>query len=270
MAITMTEDWVREVDALATADFANVNAELNQRRLAAEPVPPAVRERFKVSALLGEMRSDLPLVHAARSMAHRDASWHLENTNRSLNADFLEVIYRMAAGALPTADDFLIGGDLGPLSIDSIGVKLSRDSIEWSLERLRRDPHLLDYISLAVPRGFMRPGALAGGRQAGLHAEPGAAALATFTVDLRGGFELHLPAGHAVESTLAGAGPLWLVGGDGHGGEQRIELMARGHGGAGFRWCARRRTARSRCGASRAAATCWWASASASRSGTGR
>jgi hypothetical protein len=43
MAITMTEDWMREVDDLATPEFAVVNAD-NQRRVAAEPVPASVRE----------------------------------------------------------------------------------------------------------------------------------------------------------------------------------------------------------------------------------
>ena len=38
-------------------------------------------------------RPALPLVHAARILAHENANWHLENTNRNLSADFLEVIY---------------------------------------------------------------------------------------------------------------------------------------------------------------------------------
>ena len=44
MAITLTEDWIREVDALATPEFGRLNAALNARRVAAEPVPAAVRE----------------------------------------------------------------------------------------------------------------------------------------------------------------------------------------------------------------------------------
>src|SRR6267142_1887624 len=70
MAITMTADWVREVDALATPEFGCLNAGLNRRRVTAEPVPPAVREAYRVTALLGQVEPDLPLVHAARIMAH--------------------------------------------------------------------------------------------------------------------------------------------------------------------------------------------------------
>jgi glutamate synthase domain-containing protein 3/ferredoxin len=234
MAITMTADWMREVDALATPDFGALNRELNERRIAAEPVPPEVRDTFKPSALLVQLTPDLPLVHAARAMAHHDASWHLENTNRNLNADFLEVIYRMAAGMPPTADDFFIGGDMGPLSLDGIRVRLSRASLDWSLERVRRDPSLLDYISLAVPRGFMRPGAVAAGSTVAVHADPGGPALASCTADGRGGFERRLPAGHALEEALAGQASLWLMGGDGHGGTRTTELLARGHGAHGL------------------------------------
>jgi glutamate synthase domain-containing protein 2 len=234
MAITMTEDWVREVDGLATPEFGALNFELNERRLEAEPVPQGVRDSFKVSALLGRLEPDLPLVHAARAMAHHDASWHLVNTNRNLNADFLEVIYRMAAGTLPTADDFFIGGDMGPLSLDGIAVRLSRGALDWSLARLRRDPGLLDYISLAVPRGFMRPGAVGGGSEVAVHADSEGPALVSFTADARGGFEVRLPTGHPLEGTLAGHASVWLIGGDGYGGTKRVELLARGHGGHGL------------------------------------
>ncbi|MGH7731234.1 MAG: hypothetical protein ACRENJ_08300, partial [Candidatus Eiseniibacteriota bacterium] len=204
MAITMTEDWVREVDALATPEFGALNFELNERRLAAEPVPPAVREAFRVSTLLGHLKPDLPLVHAARSMAHESANWHLENTNRNLNADFLEVIYRMAAGHMPEVDDFFLAGDMGPLSLDGVRVRLSRASVQWSLRRLERDPALLDYISLAVPRGFHRPGAVPAGAEVTIHARAEGPALASFTADAQGGFEVRLPAGHALEPAIAG------------------------------------------------------------------
>ncbi len=239
MAITMTEDWVREVDALATPEFGAVNFELNERRIAAEPVPESVRERFQVSSLLGQLEPDLPLVHAARSMAHHDASWHLENTNRSLNADFLEVIYRMASGAMPTADDFFMVGDMGPLSLDHVRLRLSRASLEWSLERLHRDPALLDYVSLAVPRGFLRPGAVPARAAVTVHASPDGPALASFTADARGGFEVRLPAGHEVERAVAGDAPLWLVARDGEAAVARaavapVELAARDHGGHGL------------------------------------
>ena len=70
MAITMTEDWIREVDALATPEFGCLNAGLNRRRIAAEPVPAEVRERYRVSNLLRLRVPDLPLVHAAKVMAH--------------------------------------------------------------------------------------------------------------------------------------------------------------------------------------------------------
>ncbi len=234
MAITMTEDWAREVDALASREFGALNFELNARRLEAEPVPAPVRESFKASSLLGHLRPDLPLVHAARAMAHHNANWHLDNTNRNLNGDFLAVIYRMAAGAMPSADDFFIAGDMGPLSLDGIGVKLSRASLEWSLARLARDPSLLDYISLAVPRGFLRPGAAPAGAEVGVHARVGDPALASFTADSRGGFEVHLAAGHALEAALDGDASLWLVARDGPGATRDVELLAHGHGGHGL------------------------------------
>src|SRR5207245_9327726 len=138
--------WRREVDSLATPEVGCLNAGLNRRRVAAEPVPAEVRERYRVSALLPQVEADLPLVHAARIMAHQNANWHLENSNRNLSGDFLEVIYRMAAGQRPTADDFFISSDMGAMSLDAVGLKLSRESLAWSLERLGRDPALLDYV----------------------------------------------------------------------------------------------------------------------------
>jgi glutamate synthase domain-containing protein 2 len=191
MAITMTEDWLDETARLATPDFARRNEELNRRRIAAEPVPRDVAERFRPSALLREVAADRGLSLAARILAQESVSWHLANTNRSLTADFLEVIYRMSAGEPPTADDFFLAGDLGPGSIDSVGVKLSRESLEWSVERLRRDPALLDYVSLAVPRGFLRPGAAPPGARCELRA--GGEVVATFTAGPEGDFDVALP-----------------------------------------------------------------------------
>ena len=250
MAITMTEDWVREVDALATDEFGRANAELNRRRVAAEPAPQPVRARYRVSQLLAERRTDLPMVNAARVLAQRDASYHLGNSSRALNADFLEVIYRMAAGALPELDDFFITGDQGPYSLDRVGLKVSRESVAWSLERLRRDPSLLDYVSLAVPRGFVRPGAVAPGASVSLHATPDGPALLRFDADGRGGFELRVDDGHPlaealaahgegeVEGSAAGGGPaedapltLRAVAPDGLTTE--FELEAVGHGAHG-------------------------------------
>ena len=135
MAITMTADWVREVDALAQPDFARANAAANRRRVAAEPVPPEVRRRYRVSALLREVTPDLPLVNAARVLAQRDASYHIDNSSRALNADFLEVVYRMASGRLPEEDEFLLSGGQGELSLDGVGLKLSRASLAWSVAR---------------------------------------------------------------------------------------------------------------------------------------
>src|SRR6185295_10219374 len=107
-----------------------------------------------------EITHELPLVHAARILAHQNANYHLENSNRNLGADFLQVIYRMAAGEMPGEDDFFIGSDVGPLSLDHVDLRLSKESLAWSLARFRRDPKVLDYVSLAVPRGFFRPGAV--------------------------------------------------------------------------------------------------------------
>ncbi len=234
MAITLTEDWVREVDALATPEFAATNVALNARRLAAEPVPRGIRERFRVSALLREIRADLPLVHAARILAHRNANYHLENSNRNLNADFLEVIYRMAAGEIPTVDDFFMESDMGAFSLDAIGVRLSRESLAWSLDRLKHDPSLLDYISLAVPRGFNRPGAVAPRAEVTIAAGELGTPLISFTADARGGFEMKLEKGNALEAVLAGEKPLWLVARDPEGGDSTVELTAAGHGGHGL------------------------------------
>ncbi len=204
MAITMTEDWVREVDALATDEFGRANAEVNRRRVAAEPVPLPVRARYRVSELLAERRTDLPMVNAARVLAQRDASYHLGNSSRALNADFLEVIYRMAAGALPELDDFFVAGDQGPYSLDRVGLKVSRESVAWSLERLCRDPSLLDYVSLAVPRGFVRPGAVTPGASVSLHATPDGPAVLRFDADPRGGFEVAVGDAHPLADALAG------------------------------------------------------------------
>ncbi|HEY2953711.1 MAG TPA: glutamate synthase-related protein [Candidatus Eisenbacteria bacterium] len=227
MAITLTEEWIHEVDRLATPEFAVQNAELNARRVAAEPPPRAVRERFKVSGLLAEVRPDLPLVHAARILAHRNANYHLENSNRNLSADFLEVIYRMAAGKMPEADDFFLSSDMGELSLDGIRVRLTRESIAWSLQRLARDPQALDYVSLAVPRGFLRPGAVPPGARVSLHAGGAdAAALVTLEADARGGFEHRWAPAPALVQALEKGAPLALVARDPEGGERRVELAA--------------------------------------------
>ena len=173
MAITMTADWVREVDALATPEFGALNAAQNRVRVAAEPVPPEVAARYRVSALLGEREPGLPLPPAARVLADGGASYHLANSSRALNADFLEIVYRMAAGELPRLDDFFVAGDHDEYSLDRVGLRLSREAVAWSLERLARDPGALDYVSLAVPRGFLRPGAAAPGARVTLHPRRG-------------------------------------------------------------------------------------------------
>ncbi|HTM57956.1 MAG TPA: glutamate synthase-related protein [Candidatus Udaeobacter sp.] len=234
MAITVTEDWVREVDALATPEFGSMNAGLNQTRVTAEPVPAAVREVFKPSALLRELRPDLPLVLAGKVMEYRDANFHLENTNRNLNGDFLEVIYRMAAGRMPGADDFFIESDMGEFSLDQIGLKLSRASLEWSLARLKRDPRLLDYVSLAVPRGFLRPGAVPPGSRVSIARVVHSEALVDLVADTRGGFEVRLEPGHAIERFLDGDQSLWLRAIHPELGERVTELPARDHGGHGL------------------------------------
>ena len=232
MAVTMTEDWVREVDALATAEFGRLNAELNLRRVAAEPVPAPVRNRFRVSQLLRERRPDLPMVNAARVLAQRDASYHLGNSSRALNADFLEVIYRMAAGALPELDDFFVTGDQGPYSLDHVRLRVSRESVAWALERLRRDPALLDYISLAVPRGFVRSGAVPSGASVSLLATPGGPALLRLDADARGGFASVIDGDHPLAAVREDA-PLILRAVAPDGAVSEVELSAVGHGAHG-------------------------------------
>ena len=194
MAITMTEDWIRDVDALASTDFGDMNRELNLRRIAAEPIPADVRARFRVSQLLQEVVPDVPLVAAARLLSDRNANYHLVNSNRSLTADHLHVIYKMAAGRFPEAEDFFLDSDLGPWSMDAIGVRLERSDVEASLAALRRDPHALDYINLAVSRGFHRPGAVAPRAVCVLTSDAaGKKVLMRFEADACGGFRVAVP-----------------------------------------------------------------------------
>ena len=241
MAITMTEDWIRDVDVLATPEFGELNAVLNTRRVKAEPVPGAVRDRYRVSALLREVTPDLPLALAAQVLAHENVNFHLQNTNRNLSADFLDVIYRMAAGELPRAEDFFIESDMGTMSLDGVELKLSQASLRAALERLHREPELLDYISLAVPRGFLRPGAVPSGAGVAVHRAmplgvsrgPGEV-LAQLDADATGGFEQCFEHGHELEGALRDEAPVWLVARDAEGGETRIELTALGHGGKGY------------------------------------
>ena len=167
-------------------------------------MPPEVAARYRVSALLGEREPGLPLPPAARVLADGGASYHLANSSRALNADFLEIVYRMAAGELPRLDDFFVAGDHDEYSLDRVGLRLSREAVAWSLERLARDPALLDYVSLAVPRGFLRPGAVAPGARVTLHPRRGAAALVGLQADERGGFETRLRRGHPLEQALEG------------------------------------------------------------------
>ncbi|NIW25626.1 MAG: hypothetical protein GWN29_14245, partial [Gammaproteobacteria bacterium] len=72
------------------------------------------------------------------------------NTNQNLTADHLQVIYRMAGGRFPEVDDFFLEGTMGPLSLDGIGVRVSRRSVEAALQNVRRNPTALDYINLCV------------------------------------------------------------------------------------------------------------------------
>ena len=210
MAITMTADWVRAVDALATAEFGAANAAQNRVRVAAEPAPAGVAARYRVSALLGEVEPGLPLPPAARVLADGGAGYHVDNSSRALNADFLEVVYRMAAGSAPTLDDFFVSGDGDEYSLDRVRLRLSREAVAWSLERLSRDPALLDYVALAVPRGFLRPGAVAPGARVTLHPGRDAAALVGLKADERGGVGAHLRRGHPLEQALDAGEPLWL------------------------------------------------------------
>ena len=225
MAITMTADWVREVDALATPEFGTLNAAQNRTRVAAEPVPGDIAGRYRVSALLAEVEPGLPLPPAARVLAEGGASYHVGNSSRSVNADFLDVIYRMASGELPGLDDFFVAGGHDEYSLDRVGLRLSRAAVAWSLERLHRDPALLDYLSLAVPRGFLRPGAVTPGARVTLHAGPGAAALVGLQADERGGFEIRLRRGHPLEAALEGDAALWLCAVDSDGSETTVELV---------------------------------------------
>jgi hypothetical protein len=210
MAITLTEHWVREIDALATREFGELNRDLNHERVTREPIPQRLREAYRVSRLLGEVLPDLQLVAAARILAHRNANYHLANSNRSLTADHLNVIYRMAGGRFPEVDDFFLDSDMGPLSLDRIGVVLDREHVAASLAALRRDPQALDYINLCVPRGFDRAGAVAADADCVLAADrAGKRALARFRADATGGFRVDLPAqaGQSAAFLLVTAAP---------------------------------------------------------------
>lgn len=194
MAITMTDDWIRDADRLATPEFGRMNRDLNLRRVAAEPIPAAVRAQFRASRMLQEVVPDLQLVAAARILSQRNANWHLMNSNRSLTADHLDVIYKMAAGRMPETQEFFLDSDLGPWSMDRIGVALEPRDIEASLAALRRDPAALDYINLAVPRGFTRPGAVPARARCVLATQAqGGRVLAEFEADGAGGFRVPVP-----------------------------------------------------------------------------
>ncbi|MEM7305859.1 MAG: glutamate synthase-related protein [Planctomycetota bacterium] len=230
MAITMTEDWIRETDRLATPDFAEQNRALNKRRVEEEKIPADIRERFKITSLLDELAPDVPFALTATVLAGESSSWHLANTNRSLTADFLEIIYRMAAGMLPTEDDFFVEGDLGLGSLDDVGLRLSKESIAWSLKRLREEPEALDYISLAVPRGFLRPGAVPPRSECQLRDGAGSVVV-RFDADDEGGFDIAVESGQITEDTT-----LRVVAHDPAAtspGPIEVELVREGHGGRG-------------------------------------
>ncbi len=228
MAITVTEDWMEEVDALATEGFGKQNQLLNDRRVASETIPEDVRERFSVTALLEHVERDLPMVQSAKILAQESASWHLMNSNRNLTADFLEVIYRMSAGELPRADEFFLKGDMGLGSIDEVGTCISQESLQWAVDRLHRDPALLNYISLAVPRGFLRPGAVPARTHVELRSSKDGV-LASFDADAEGGFDLRFD-GEAPQDGDC----LSLVARDGHTGAlHEVELLNEGHNAHG-------------------------------------
>ncbi|MFQ5600849.1 MAG: glutamate synthase-related protein [Candidatus Krumholzibacteriia bacterium] len=144
-------------------------------------------------------------------LAHRNANYHLMNTNQNMTAGHLNVIYRMAAGRFPEVDDFFLEGTMGSWSLDGIGVKVSRRTLGASLDALRRNPKALDYINLCVPRGFHRPGAVAAGARCVLAADPkGRRVLETFDADARGGFEIRL-------QSAGGDGSLYVLAAAPHG-----------------------------------------------------
>jgi glutamate synthase domain-containing protein 3 len=111
----------------------------------------------------------------------------------------------MAAGRFPDTTDFFLDGPLGDWSMDAVGVRLSRRSIEASLQALRRNPAALDYINLVVPRGFHRPGAVEAHANCVLARDAaGAQVLHSFRADATGGFEVTL----AVDGAAA---RLWVL-----------------------------------------------------------
>ena len=59
-------------------------------------MPAGVAARYRVSVLLDEVEPGLPLPPAARVLAEGGASYHVDNSSRRPEADFLEVVYRMA------------------------------------------------------------------------------------------------------------------------------------------------------------------------------
>ena len=210
------------------------------RRVAAEPVPPAVRDTFRVSALLAAA--------TARSAAGRTprASWRTRtstsistNPNRSLNADFLEVIYRMAAGRCRAPRTSSSPATWGRGSLDGIGLQaLARTSLAWSLGAARARPGARSTTSRSRCRAASRgPARAPAGADGDARDRGGNAPLASCVADACGGFELELPAGHPVEAALARGAPLALTC---HvrrrpGARPAVELVADGHGGRGRR-----------------------------------
>ena len=151
---------------------------------------------------------------------------------------------------MPRVEDFFLSGDMGAFTLDGVQLKLSPASLEWSLDRLGRDPTLLDYVQLAVPRGFHRPGAAAPGARCSLRSAGGPVpvhhgptgngggpdgALATWSADRRGGFELRVPESAELTQALAGDAALEMVALGPDGEAPRVTaLTAAAHGGSGL------------------------------------
>ena len=282
MAITMTEDWVREVDrAGRRAEFVAQNAELNQRDASR---PSRCRRRCATRtwsrsccASSGPTCRSCTPARDPGAARTRASTWTTRTAASTPTSSRWSTGWRRAS--CPSEDDFFI--DRRPwASTRSTGSALKvcrgRRSRGRST-RLRRDPALLDYVSLAVPRGFhaagrrrrRAPASVAAPRRRG-HAGAG---------HVRGRRARRLR-GAARRRTMPSSGALarrearrWLevARADGRDGDARDRARARRpRRRTGHRAARASRTAPSTLGASRAAASCSPASASASRSGTAR
>ena len=103
----------------------------------------------------GTRNDEIRSASNAKGTISREILW-LMNSNRSLNADFLEIIYRMAAGELPRETDFFVASDMERarrliFAADEEAAKQLLLSLGEQIEKADRDDLLLEvYAQLGM------------------------------------------------------------------------------------------------------------------------